>query len=100
MCDEYNERQKKYFKTEDEFKLDRIRNYFTPIKTYFELRKMLEDKKLSEDQKNLLKNKLVNLKSNAIKVLIKLMGFWKQKNNFSTIILKKGWFVKRLWKII
>jgi hypothetical protein len=42
-CDEYNENAKKYFKTKDEFKLERIRNYFTPFTIYFKLKKRYEE---------------------------------------------------------
>jgi hypothetical protein len=51
MEDKYDEHAKKYFKTKEEFELDRIRNYFSPISTYFEIKAQIEKKDISDDKK-------------------------------------------------
>jgi PIN domain nuclease of toxin-antitoxin system len=51
MKDEYDEHAKKYFKTKEEFELDRIRNYFSPISTYFEIKAKIEKGEIPNDKK-------------------------------------------------
>jgi hypothetical protein len=51
MSDEYNEEHQRKGKTDYEFLKDRVRNYFTPISTYFEIKKMLDNGEILEDKK-------------------------------------------------
>jgi len=44
----------------NEKKIERIRNYFTPILNYFKMKKDLENENISEDRKNELE-KIINL---------------------------------------
>jgi hypothetical protein len=77
-CDKYDEHAKKYFKTEDEFKLDRLRNYITPILGYFTIKKWLEDETLSEDKKEGLKILLKKAEENCNINLEKIVNVLKK----------------------
>lgn len=61
MDNNYSDEHQRKGKTDYEFLKDRIRNYFTPISTYFELKGMLQDKKLSKDKKEFIEKKLGEL---------------------------------------
>lgn len=80
MCDEYDDHAKKYFSTEDEFKLDRVRNYFSPIKTYFELKKVLSDPETSEDKKEEIQKILDECEEQCNISIEKINKFLKAEN--------------------
>ena len=80
MCDKYDDHAKKYFSTEEEFLLDRIRNYFTPLKTYFQIKEMSKKGEISADKD--LKDLLGNLEEQCQISSEKISYFLDPKNKF------------------
>ncbi len=78
--DEYDNHAKKYFFTEEAFKLDRIRNYFTPIITYFNMLEELNNKKIQKEQRKGLKNILKETEKQCYKNISKIQEILKSKN--------------------
>ena len=78
MCNKYNKHAKKYFKTEEEFILDRIRNYFSPIGSYFKIKEDLENGKISEDKKEDIQKILEETEKQCKISIEKIIGFLKK----------------------
>ncbi|MEK6833486.1 MAG: hypothetical protein AABY32_05555 [Nanoarchaeota archaeon] len=63
MTDGYSDKHQRKGKTDYEFLKDRMRNYLSPIITYFELRRMYDNGEIPEDKKEEIKGLLEKLES-------------------------------------
>jgi len=78
MDDEYDEHAKKYFKTKDEFKLERIRNYFSPIRAYFTLKKKYEELDNADESKKELKKRISSIEKTCNENIEKIVKVLKK----------------------
>lgn len=51
MKNDYSDEHQRKVKTDYEFLKDRIRNYFTPIATYFDTKKILNNGEIPEEER-------------------------------------------------
>lgn len=75
----YSDEHQRKGKTDYEFLLDRMRNYFTPISTYFELKNMLKDRKISKNKKEFIDKKISELEEQCYLEVEKILDLIKEK---------------------
>jgi hypothetical protein len=77
MGKNYSDKHQRKGKTDYEFLLDRMRNHYSPLKTYFELKKKINDGKIERAPK--IEEILRNLEKQCMESSDKIIKLLKEK---------------------